>query len=47
MQSKLTKYLNDNEKNKNNMIDDFEFFEKKLKRIFDVFNEKQTAEQVI
>ena len=29
------------------MFDDYEFFEKKFKKIFDISNEKQTAKRII
>ena len=29
------------------MFDDYEFFEKKLKKIFDISNKKQTAKRII
>ena len=47
MQFKLIQHLYDDDENKNNMFDDFDFFEKKLKKNFDVFNEEQTAKQII
>ena len=47
MQFKLIEHLNDDDENENNIFDDFNLFEKKLKKIFDIFNEKQTAEWVI
>ena len=47
MQFKLIEYLNDSKKNKNDMFDDYEFFEKKFKKIFDISNEKQTTKQII
>lgn len=47
MQFKLTKYLNDDADKKNNMFKFYEFFEKKLRKIFDVFHKKQTVEQII
>ena len=47
MQFKLAKYLNDSKKDENDMFDDYEFFEKKFRKIFDISNEKQTAKRVI
>ena len=47
MQFRLIEYLNDSKKNENDMFDDYELFEKELKRIFDISNEKQTAKRVI
>ena len=47
MRFKLIRHLNDDDDEKNDMFDDFNFFEKKIKKIFDVFNEKQTAKQII
>ena len=47
MRFKLIQHLNDDDKNKNDMFDDFNFFEKKIKKFFDVFNEKQTTKQII
>ena len=47
MQFKLAEYLNNSKKNKNEMFDDYKFFEKKFRRIFDVSNEKQTTKRII
>ena len=47
MQFRLIEYLNDDDENENEMFDDFNFFEKELKKIFDIFNEEQTAERII
>ena len=47
MQFKLVEYLNNSKKNENDMFDNYEFFEKKLKKIFDISNEKQTAKRII
>ena len=47
MQFKLAEYLNNSKKIENDMFDDYKLFEKKLKKFFDISNEKQTAEQII
>ena len=40
MQFRLIEHLNDDDEDENDMFDDFKFFEKKLKKIFDISNEK-------
>ena len=47
MQFKLIEHLNDDNENENDMFDNYEFFKKKFTKIFDISNEKQTAEQII
>ena len=47
MRFKLIQHLNDDDENENDTFDDFDFFEKKIKKNFDIFNEKQTAKQII
>ena len=44
--SNLRKYLDD-EKNENDIFSNFDNFKKKIRRIFDIFNEKQTIERNI
>lgn len=47
MQFKLIQHLNDDDNDENDMFDDFEFFEKELRRIFDISKEEKTAERII
>ena len=44
MQFKLAEYLNDSKKNKNDMFDDYKFFEKELKKIFRHIERKTNSE---
>ena len=46
LKSNLRKYLDD-EKNENDIFSNFDNFKKKIRRIFDIFNEKQTVERNI
>ena len=46
LKSSLRKKLNDNKDNKE-IFAQFSEFKKKIRRIFEVFNEEQTAERVI
>ena len=47
MQFKLIEYLNHSQKNENDIFDNYEFFEKKFKKIFGISNEKQTTKRII
>ena len=45
--STLKAYLKDNDENSKKICTNFEIFKKKIQRIFDVFNEEQTAKRIV